>query len=314
MEKIFPICLIAAGAGIMAFNIKKTFSLIREMREAYLSAGWGMKALFLCYIGLLAAFLAGYVAVGATLLFSSAEFDVTLVALIFFFGSLFVLLGLAIQFILTRAVKKSSLEIIQALVGAVEARDPNLNGHSQHVAKLAVLLCQKLPKETLKGLRVSELEYAALLHDIGKLGVPESILDKSSSLTPEEWDMIREHPRIGKNILAPLQNFREISDWVLYHHERMDGQGYYHLPGDQIPLPSRIIAVADTYSAITMTRSYHSSRDYAQAEKILRESAGTQLDPEITSVFLSIPPEDVEQCRPEIGELLLRAPVQAGTK
>lgn len=110
---------------------------------------------------------------------------------------------------------------------------------------------------------------------------------------------MRSHPKVGVKILEPLHTFDKISDWILYHHERMDGKGYYHVEGDDIPLAARIIAIADTYSAITMRRSYKEPRTHEDAVKIIEEVAGTQLDRELVDVFLTIPKEELERCIPE---------------
>lgn len=100
-------------------------------------------------------------------------------------------------------------------------------------------------------------------------------------------------------ILQPLHTFDEIADWIMYHHERMDGKGYYGVKGEDIPLAARIIAVADTYSAITMRRSYKEPRTHEDAVRIIREVAGTQLDAELVEIFLTIPREELERCIPE---------------
>ncbi len=137
------------------------------------------------------------------------------------------------------------------------------------------------------------------MHDVGKLGVPEAILNKPSKLTEEEWDVMRRHPEIGIKILSPLKSFSGISDWILYHHERVDGKGYYHLSKEEIPFVSRLLAIADTYSAITMRRSYKEPRSHEEAVKIISEVAGTQLDSELVDIFLTIPEEELRKCIPE---------------
>ena len=113
------------------------------------------------------------------------------------------------------------------------------------------------------------------------LGVPEAILNKPTRLDPEEWEVIVSHPSVAVQLLEPLHSFDEIDDWILYHHERIDGKGYYKLKADQIPLASRIIAITDAYSAIRMRRSYKEPKTYEEAVVILKEVSGTQLDPEL---------------------------------
>ena len=139
----------------------------------------------------------------------------------------------------------------------------------------------------------------ALMHDVGKLGVPESILNKPAQLDPDEWVVMKRHPKVGVKILQPLQTFGHIMSWILYHHERIDGHGYYSCPGDKIPLPARIISIADTYSAITMRRSYKAPKTHEDALQIIKDVAGTQLDAELVKYFLTIPKERLIQCIPE---------------
>ena len=103
----------------------------------------------------------------------------------------------------------------------------------------------------------------------------------------------------GVKILKPLHTFDDISDWIEYHHERMDGNGYYGLKGDEIPLPARIIAIADTYSAVTMRRSYKAPRSHEDAVEIIKSVAGTQLDSDLVDIFLTIPKAELEKCMPE---------------
>ena len=122
-------------------------------------------------------------------------------------------------------------------------------------------------------------------------------------LTQEEWEIMQQHPKIGVEILEPLRSFSHIKPWILYHHERMDGRGYYGLKGTQIPLASRIIAVADTYSAVTMRRSYKAPRSHEEAIAILRNAAGDQLDPVLVEYFCAIPESELSRCAPEMIEL-----------
>ena len=110
---------------------------------------------------------------------------------------------------------------------------------------------------------------------------------------------MKQHPKIAMDLLRSLPSFDEIKDWILYHHERMDGKGYYSIPGDDIPMAARIIAVCDTYSAITMRRSYKEKRTHEEAIDILKEVAGSQLDPDLVSIFLTIPKEELLACTPQ---------------
>ena len=110
---------------------------------------------------------------------------------------------------------------------------------------------------------------------------------------------MRTHPQVGVKLLKPLKSFDSITNWVLYHHERIDGNGYYKKNEGEIPLEAKLLAIADTYSAITMRRSYKTPRTHEDAVRILKEVAGTQLDKELVDIFLSIPKEELEKCMPE---------------
>ena len=218
------------------------------------------------------------------------------VGILLFAGACFVTTVLLWIYTLTKGIRDSAFSISKTLIGIVEARDPNLNGHSLHVQELALLIYKYLPASLHKGISAENLKYAALFHDVGKLGIPEVILNKPGSLNGEEWDQMRHHPEISVKILKPLSSFDYIRNWILYHHERMDGKGYLKIPKEQIPIAARIISVADTYSAITMARSYKPSHTYEEAIAIIKDVAGTQLDKEIVDIFCSIPKEEVEGC------------------
>lgn len=298
-NSILPIMLIALGAAIMVYNIRKYFTLVSQLSSLHTSKKRFTRRILFVYIVLLVFFLIGYVVIGFSMLFPSNTFSHSLIGLIFFFGSVFVLIGLLLQLSMSYTIQKSSLEITQTLVASVEARDTNLNGHSIHVSRLIMLLYHYLPKERRRSMNPDDLEYAALLHDIGKLGVSEQVLNKEGALEPHEWAEIHKHPQIGKNILGSLTCFGEISEWVLYHHERCDGKGYLSLPKEQIPYQSLMIAVVDTYSAITMKRSYRGAKGYEEAAMILSECRGTQLDKELVDIFLTIPKTEIDNCMPK---------------
>ncbi|MBR5372078.1 MAG: HD domain-containing protein [Oscillospiraceae bacterium] len=239
---------------------------------------------------MLSFFLIGYILVGV---FGQPDL---MVAMILFGGSVFVSIVNYLMAKLLETAKERSIAVAETIIGAVDARDPNLNGHSRHVQNLTMLLFGCLPKHLRGDINPVSLEYASLMHDVGKLGIPEALLNKPAKLTEEEWITMRLHPKIGTDILHPLKSFEEIMPWILYHHERVDGKGYFGLSGEDIPLAARIIAVADTYSAITMRRSYKEPRAHETAIQIIREVAGTQLDAEIAGIFCDIPKEEITAC------------------
>jgi diguanylate cyclase (GGDEF)-like protein/putative nucleotidyltransferase with HDIG domain len=169
-----------------------------------------------------------------------------------------------------------------ALAKAVDAKDSYTRSHCETVSQLCVLIAEQLgmPPHDIEQLRL-----AGLLHDVGKIGVPDAILGKPSGLTDEEYAQMQEHSTLGASIVAAAQ-LTEESTWVRHHHERMDGRGYPdRLVGEEIPLPSRIIFVADAFEAITSDRPYRLGRPAAEALEELRRCAGTQFDPECVAAL-----------------------------
>lgn len=183
-------------------------------------------------------------------------------------------------------LEKSYLDTIGILRQTVEAKDTYTRGHSDRVSAYSVLIgeAMKLDDESLHTLKIG-----GLFHDIGKIGVPDSILLKESKLDDEEYSQIKNHPSIGAHILGGVSMFQDIIPIVLHHHERYDGKGYpSQLKGEDIPLLARIAAVADTFDAMTSKRSY---RDALPIESVISEierCSGSQLDKEIASVFIDI--------------------------
>lgn len=210
--------------------------------------------------------------------------------------SLIFTLMLCWAFIQMRGISTLSMEILERLVGVIEAGDENLDGHSLHVQNLTMLLYDYLPTQYRAKINPVNLQYASLLLDIGKLGIPRSIIHKKGKLLPAEREFIQKHPEICVEIFSSIASLKKITCWIKYHHERVDGNGYYHLKGKEIPLPSRILAVADTYSAITMERSYRPSLPYENAISELRLVAGKQLDAELVEIFCSIPKSKILVC------------------
>lgn len=175
-------------------------------------------------------------------------------------------------------------EGMRSLVTTLEAKDPYTEGHSMRVARMAVRICQRagLPENVEDIVR-----YAGVLHDIGKVGVPDAILQKSGELTPEEYKRMKEHPVAGYNILMTFSFLQEEALSVRHHHEWVNGGGYPDgLRGAGIPLPARILAVADAYDAMTTTRPHGGPMSHEAAFEELRRNAGTQFDPEMVELFV----------------------------
>ncbi|TFG90755.1 MAG: HD domain-containing protein [Syntrophobacterales bacterium] len=175
------------------------------------------------------------------------------------------------------------LSTVEALATAIEAKDPYTYGHSRRVAELSVAISSELgmPKN-----RIRKLELAALLHDIGKIGTPESILRKPEMLQPEEYEKIKEHPAKGAEILSMITEFKEIVTWIRHHHEWYDGKGYPDcLAEEQIPIEARILSVADSYDAMTSDRPYRIGMPSDTVLKIMEQFSRSQFDPAILAAF-----------------------------
>lgn len=183
-------------------------------------------------------------------------------------------------------LEKAYLESIETLRYTVEAKDPYTKGHSDRVAEFSVLIGKKLglSEEDLKTLRIG-----GLFHDIGKIGIPDSILLKDERLTPEEYSEIKHHPSIGTHILSNATIFSNIIPIVKHHHERYDGRGYpENLKGEDIPFLARIATVADAFDAMSSKRTYRNSLDIDTIIDEIQKNSGTQFDPKIAEVFLDI--------------------------
>lgn len=183
-------------------------------------------------------------------------------------------------------LEQAYLDMVQTLRYTVEAKDSYTRGHSDRVSEYSVLIGEKLglPAEQIKTLRIG-----GLFHDIGKIGIPDSILLKPAKLTDEEYSQIKNHPSIGAHILGSAAIFQDIIPIVKHHHERYDGNGYpSKLKGEEIPYLARIAAVADTFDAMTSRRSYRGPIDVEHVKEEIKRCEGTQFDPQIAEVFLEI--------------------------
>lgn len=187
-------------------------------------------------------------------------------------------------------VGRMSLQMVHTLANTIDAKDSYTNGHSTRVAEYSVMLAEKMG---YTGERLERVQFAALLHDIGKIGVPVEIINKPARLTDEEYEIIKTHPVIGANILKEITEIPDISIGARYHHERYDGKGYPdHLKGQDIPEIARIIGVADSYDAMTSTRSYRDVLPQEVVRKEIEKGKGPQFDPEIADIMLKLMDED----------------------
>lgn len=183
-------------------------------------------------------------------------------------------------------VRSLLMGLLHSLVNAVDAKDTYTCGHSGRVAMLARTLARQAG---LSEPMVERVYMAGLLHDVGKIGVPEVVLQKTGRLTPEEFEQIKKHPEIGAKILRDIKQIQDIIPGVLHHHERYDGKGYpAGLSGEQIPMLGRLICLADCFDAMTSSRTYRKAMPLEVALAEIRRCAGTQFDPALTDTFLSI--------------------------
>ena len=181
-------------------------------------------------------------------------------------------------------VRQAAMESVRALVKAVEAKDPYTRRHSEHVAHYAVQFAGAMG---FNATQTESVRTAAMLHDVGKIGVPDHILVKAGRLSQGEFEQIQRHPSLGADILSKITLFREEADLVRHHHERWDGKGYPDgLVGDQTPLPARIILVADCLDAMLMERTYKTAYPVDKAMSELARCEGSQFDPVLTEVAL----------------------------
>lgn len=187
---------------------------------------------------------------------------------------------------LYRDLERFVINMVKSLVFAIEAKDDYTRGHSERVCQYSLLMAERLG---LDEERTKILQWSSILHDSGKIGIPESILNKPWRLKDEEYQIIKNHPMKGHTILEPLEQLASSLPGMLHHHERYDGKGYPQgLKGKKIPLEARIIAVADTYDAITSNRAYRPAKTPQEALEEIEKVAGTQLDPDLVKVFKEV--------------------------
>ena len=189
-------------------------------------------------------------------------------------------------------IKTLTVEVMESLAHTIDAKDEYTRGHSTRVAKYSRMIAEKM------GLSAKEQEnvyYSGLLHDIGKIAVPDEIIKGEGDLSNAEYSMVMTHPSVGAEILSEIKSLPDMAVGARYHHERYDGKGYPEgLAGEKIPLLARIIAVADSYDAMTSNRSYRSYLPQNEAREEIARNRGTQFDPEIADIMLQIIDEDKE--------------------
>ncbi|MFA5144951.1 MAG: diguanylate cyclase [Candidatus Omnitrophota bacterium] len=191
---------------------------------------------------------------------------------------------------LTKSTNQSLVESISAFAKAIELKDHYTGEHVEMTVKYAKDIARKLG---LPPIEIEQIGQAAILHDLGKIGISENILLKKMKLTKKEFEEIKKHPQIGADILRPVQFLHNLIPFIFYHHEKWNGKGYPSgIKGEEIPLGARIIAIADVYQALTSDRPYRKAYSKQEAVKILKDCSGSQFDPNIVDVFLKILQEE----------------------
>jgi putative nucleotidyltransferase with HDIG domain len=209
--------------------------------------------------------------------------EIGIVGILLFF---FPLLLARRSFELYSKMRKMYLDTIRTLAAAIDAKDPYTHGHSERVSLLAVRLARKLD---FLDTEIEYIEYAAILHDIGKIGIEDRILGKEGGLTDEEYEKVKKHPVIGAKIIESIEFLKKCSDTVLYHHERYDGKGYPDgLKGEAIPKFARLLAIVDSYDAMNSDRPYRKKLSAQEILDELENEAGKQFDPNMVKVFISL--------------------------
>jgi len=183
-------------------------------------------------------------------------------------------------------VEETYISTLQAISAAIDSNDTYANGHAARVAEYAVKIAKGLG---FSPTQMEKLRDAALLHDIGRIWIPDHILRKEGPLTPEEMATVKSHPVLGAEILSEIPSLQDKIPAILHHHERYDGKGYPHgLKGWEIPLEARILAVADAFDAMTSDRPYRSARLLRESLEEIYEGAGRQFDPKVVEGFLNV--------------------------
>ena len=192
----------------------------------------------------------------------------------------------------TEKLSHAYLQIVQALAASVDAKDRYTHGHSSRVAKYAREIAMRAG---FSDREQDGIYMMGLLHDVGKIGIPDAIINKTSRLTDEEFAQIKTHPAVGAEILAKITDLPELKTGARWHHERYDGRGYPDgLAGEAIPEVARIIAVADTYDAMTSNRSYRGQLPQAQVRAEIERCRGSQFDPRFADIMLAMIDEDTD--------------------
>jgi HD-GYP domain-containing protein (c-di-GMP phosphodiesterase class II) len=283
------VLIVSGGVFIVlsAVEYHKLFEYYKE--ETYQSLRLGYKVnLILLYFFVLV-FLVEFVDVFLRDMDAAYAFSVLILLLV----AIYIFFSVKTQAAAAVMLREKTLEAMRTFVNAIDLKDYSRSGHSKHVYDVVNLFYEKLD-DYWHVLNKMKLLDAAILHDIGKINISAEVFNKSDDLSQEEWEMVKSHPLKGKEMLDQTI-FSEISDWVKYHHERVDGNGYYGLSSEDIPLESKIIAVADAYSALCSDRAYRRRFSHTEAITIIVKEAGKQFDRKLAERFVQLDGRILEQ-------------------
>ncbi len=310
---LFALLLIASGAIVMLFSIFKYNQTIRLANGLLSAKETRIRLLEKFHRVLMCGFLVGYLVVIVILVADLAVVGNMVIGLIFLFGAIFVLLGIVLQTNMLLSIRQHYDEIVSknsqliqtenvtifALALQAEIRDRETGKHLERCCQYVKLLADELsllPKYRLYLTQsyITDIVRASSLHDIGKVGVPDAILQKSSKLSTEEFENIKKHCEYGASILREAEKKLDFKSFfsiaikiILSHHERWDGSGYpYGLTGDTIPLSARIMALADVYDALTTKRCYKAAIPHQETVNIINSEKGKHFDPDVCEAFL----------------------------
>ncbi|MEI2356344.1 HD-GYP domain-containing protein [Mesobacillus zeae] len=234
-----------------------------------------------------------YIMVG--LILKSWQVLLPLTILMIIFGIAFVMLGRFQGYVgaITSSYEKQLSGIVKGIITTIELKDPYTRGHSERVAHYAGSLAKNIGK--FSDVELNDFHNACLLHDIGKVNIPDKILMKPGKLTLEEYQVIQTHPEAGAEAIKKINGLGNSIEVIRFHHERWDGKGYPHqLVGERIPLLARIVSIADAFDAMTSSRSYRAAMSCEEAYRRILEGQGTQFDPTLLQYFIEVYPQWVE--------------------
>lgn len=272
---------------------------VAKTRKKELDAGKLSRLNFICTISITLILMAVAVIYNAKILHDTGLFEdihsklvvnILISLLSFSLVSFFYYLGYKNERNYGKKVEEMNLQVVSALASAIDAKDAYTNGHSARVAEYSRMIAKRLGYSESKQ---DDIYMMGLLHDIGKIGVPDEVINKTGRLTDEEFMLIKKHPEIGSNILKTIKERPELSIGARWHHERFAGGGYPDgIAGEEIPEEARIIAVADAYDAMTSSRSYRELMPQSKVRSEIEKGIGTQFDPKFAAVMLQMIDED----------------------